>query len=64
VIARRERESEREEDVGVFTNGTTWRRSCRDGHMTALNRGGRWCSDGEMVSSTRRIDWSWGGRGG
>jgi hypothetical protein len=37
VIAQRERE----EDVGVLTNGATWRQSCRDGHMTTVNRGGR-----------------------
>jgi hypothetical protein len=39
MIARRERE--REEVVGVLTNGVTWRWSCRDGHTTALNRGDR-----------------------
>jgi hypothetical protein len=63
VIAQRERERERDEVVGVLTNGATWRRSCGDGHTTTLNRGGRWCSDGEMVLSARR-DWSWGGCGG
>jgi hypothetical protein len=26
--------------------------------MTALNRGGRWCSDGKMVLGTRRREWS------
>jgi hypothetical protein len=26
--------------VRVLTNGATWRWSCRDGHMMALNRGG------------------------
>jgi hypothetical protein len=57
VIGRRERE----EVVGVLTNGATWRRSCRDNHTTALNRSGRWCSDGEMVLGTRRRDWSRGG---
>jgi hypothetical protein len=29
--------------------------------MIALDRGGRWCFDGEMVSGARRRDWSWGG---
>jgi hypothetical protein len=24
-----------------------------------LNRGGQWCSDGEMVPDARRRDWSW-----
>jgi hypothetical protein len=56
VIARREREREREEVVGVLTNGATWRRSCGDGHTTALKRGDRWCSDGEMVPGVRRRD--------
>jgi hypothetical protein len=63
---------EREEVIGVLTNDSTWRRSCGDDHMTALNRGGKWCSDGEMVSGVRRRNWSrrwmrWimgGGRGG
>jgi hypothetical protein len=27
----------------------------------ALNRGGKWCSDGEMVPGVRRRDWSWVG---
>jgi hypothetical protein len=45
----REREEEEEEVVGVLTNGTTWRQSCRDGHTTALNKGGRCCSDGERL---------------
>jgi hypothetical protein len=52
VIARRERRSSR-----VLTNGITWRRSCGDDHTTALNRGGRWCFDGEMVSGARMRDW-------
>jgi hypothetical protein len=26
-----------------------------------LNRGGQWCSDGEMVPDVRRRDWSRGG---
>jgi hypothetical protein len=67
VIAQREREREREEEeevVRVLTNGATWRRSCGDGHTTTLNRGGRWCSDGEMVPGVRRRDWSRGGCGG
>jgi hypothetical protein len=42
------------EVVGVPTNGTTWRRSCIYGYMTAFNRGGWWCSDGEMVLGARR----------
>jgi hypothetical protein len=48
---------EREEVVGVLTIGVTWRRSYEDDHMMTLNRGGRWCSDGEMVPRARR-DWS------
>jgi hypothetical protein len=69
VIARREREREgeirereREEFVGVLTNDASWRQSCGDGHTTALNRGGRWCSDGEMVPDASRM--SRGGCGG
>jgi hypothetical protein len=62
VIALRERE--REEVIGVLINDATWRRSCGDGHMTALNRGDQWCSDGEMVLDARRRDWSWSGCGG
>jgi hypothetical protein len=42
------------EVIGVRTTGTTWRRSCMDGYMTAFNRGGWWCSDGEMVLGARR----------
>jgi hypothetical protein len=57
VVAQRERE----EVLGVLTNGTTWRRSCGDDHTTALNRGGQWCSDGEMVPCAKRRDWSQGG---
>jgi hypothetical protein len=38
----------------VLTHSVTWRQSCPDGHTTALNRGGRWCSDGEMVPSPRK----------
>jgi hypothetical protein len=56
--------SERERERGgrrVLTNGTTWRRSCKDGHTTSLNRGDWWCYDGEMISNTRRRDWSQGG---
>jgi hypothetical protein len=52
---------EREEVIRVLTNGATWRQSCGNGHTTALNRDGRWCSDGEMVPSTRRRDYSRGG---
>jgi hypothetical protein len=52
---------EREEVVRVLTNGTTWRRSCGDGHTMTLNRGDRWCSDGEMILSTRMRYWSRGG---
>jgi hypothetical protein len=51
-----EREREREEVVEVLTNGGAWRRSCGDGHMMTLNRGGRWCFDGEMIPSARRRD--------
>jgi hypothetical protein len=62
----RETETEREEEevIGVLTNGATWIRSYKDGHTTALNRGDRWCLEGEMVLSTRRRDWSRGGCGG
>jgi hypothetical protein len=59
MIAQREREREREV-IGILTNAVTWRRSYEDDHMTALNRGSRWCSDGEMISDARR-DWSRGG---
>jgi hypothetical protein len=54
-------EREREEVVGVLTNGASWRRSYGDGHTMTLNRGRRWCSDGEMVLGARRRDWNWGG---
>jgi hypothetical protein len=43
VIAQRDREREereREEVIGVLTNDATWRQSCGDDYMTALNRGG------------------------
>jgi hypothetical protein len=53
----------RKEVVGVLTNDATWRQSCRDHHTTALNRGGRWCSDGEIVLGVRRRGWSRGGCG-
>jgi hypothetical protein len=33
-------EREREEVIGVLTNGATWRRSCRDGHTMATLGGG------------------------
>jgi hypothetical protein len=56
VIARREREKV----IGVFTNDATWRRSCGDGHTTALNIGGRWCSDREIILGAGRRDWSRG----
>jgi hypothetical protein len=36
-----ERERERKEVIRILTNGATWRRSYRDGHMTTLKRGGR-----------------------
>jgi hypothetical protein len=55
VIAQRERERE-EEVIRVLTNDVTWRRSCGDGYTTTLNRGGRWCSDGEMIPYARRRD--------
>jgi hypothetical protein len=61
VIMIAQREREREEVIRVLTNGTTWRWSCGDDHTTALNRGGRWCFDGDMVSGARRRDWSQGG---
>jgi hypothetical protein len=50
-----EREREREEIVGVLISGASWRQICRDGHTIALIRGGRWCSDGEMVPNVRRM---------
>jgi hypothetical protein len=49
-------EREREEVIRVLTNSATWRRSCEDSHTTALNKGGRWFSDGEMVPGMRRRD--------
>jgi hypothetical protein len=69
MIVQRERERERdgegererEEVTGVLTNDATWRRSCRDGNTTTLNRGAWWCSDGEMVLGARRRDWSQSG---
>jgi hypothetical protein len=63
MIARREREREREEVIEVLTNDATWRWSCGDGHTTPLNKGDQWCSDGEMVPNARR-DWSWVDCGG
>jgi hypothetical protein len=54
VIAQRERE----EVVGVLTNDITWRWSCGDGYTMTLNKGGRWCFDGDMVSGARR-NWRW-----
>jgi hypothetical protein len=61
VIARREkeREREREEVIGVLTNGTAWRQSCGDGFMTVLNRGGWWCSGGEILEP-RWVRWIMG----
>jgi penicillin V acylase-like amidase (Ntn superfamily) len=59
MIAQRERD----EAIGVLTNDATWRQSYGNGHMTTLNRGGRWYSDGEMVPYARR-NWSQGGYGG
>jgi hypothetical protein len=56
MIARRERE----DVIEVFTNGVTWMWNCVDSHTTTLNKGGRWCSDGEMVLGARRRDWSRG----
>jgi hypothetical protein len=58
VIARREREREA---VRILTNGATWRQSYGDGHTMLLNRGGRWCSDGEMVLGAGMRDWRQGG---
>jgi hypothetical protein len=47
--------SKREREVGgVLTNDATLRQSCGDDHTTALNRGDRWCFDGEMVLGVRR----------
>jgi hypothetical protein len=57
VIAWRDRE----EVVGFLINGATCRWSCGDGHTMVLNRGDRWCSDGEMVLGASRKDWSRGG---
>jgi hypothetical protein len=54
MIARRERERV----IGVLTNGATWRQSCGDDHSMMLNRGSRWCFDGEMVPGVRCRDWS------
>jgi hypothetical protein len=54
----------REEVVGILTIDATWRQSYEDGHTTTLNRGSRWCSDGEMVPGTGRRDWSRVGCGG
>jgi hypothetical protein len=45
---------------GLVTMG---RRGGEDGLMIALNRGDRWCSDGEMVLRARRRDWSRGACG-
>jgi hypothetical protein len=56
VVARRERE--RGEVVEVPTNDATWSQSYGDGHTMVLNRGSRWCSDEEMVSSMRMRDLS------
>jgi hypothetical protein len=49
---------EREEVIGVLTNGTIWWWSYGDGHTMALNRGGQWCSNREMILGARRRDWS------
>jgi hypothetical protein len=54
VIAQRKRE----EVIGLLTNDTTCRWSCGDGHTMALNRGSRWCFDGEIVLGARRRDWT------
>jgi hypothetical protein len=57
VIVIAQREGEREREVGrVLTNGTAWRQSYEDGLTTTLNRGGWWCSDGEMVLGVWRRD--------
>jgi hypothetical protein len=58
------KEIEGEEVVRVLTIGITWRRSYEDNHMTVLNRGGQWCSNGEIVPGASRRDWSRGGCGG
>jgi hypothetical protein len=52
VIAQKKREGV----IGVLTNDVTWRQSCGDGHTTALNRDGRWCSNVEMIPGVRRRD--------
>jgi hypothetical protein len=39
VLAIAQREREREEVIGVLTNGTTWRQGYRDGRAAALNGG-------------------------
>jgi hypothetical protein len=64
VVVIPQREREREEVIIVLTNYATRRRSCGDGHTMALNRGGRWCSNGKMIPDARKIDWSRGGCGG
>jgi hypothetical protein len=56
VIMIAQREREREEVIRVVTNGAIWRQSRGDGHTTALKRGNRWFSDGEMVPGVRRRD--------
>jgi hypothetical protein len=55
---------EREKMSSGFSPMTPLRWSCRDSHTTMLNRGGQWCSDGEIVSDVRGRDWSRGGYGG
>jgi hypothetical protein len=62
VIARKDRE--KEEVVGVLTNGGIWSQSCGDGHTMMLNRSSRWCSDREMLLGVRRRDWNQGGCSG
>jgi hypothetical protein len=56
VVMIVQREREREEVVGAHTNDATWRPSYGDGETTVLNRDGRWCYDGEMVSGAWRRD--------
>jgi hypothetical protein len=61
VIAQRERE--REEVVGVLTNGATWRQSCGNDHTTEVVGGapismGRWfrARGGEIGAEVGAVD--------
>jgi hypothetical protein len=59
-VRRDSSEREGERRSSRFSNGATCRRSCGDDHTTVFNRGDRWCSDGEVISSAMR-DCSQGG---